>query len=54
MLELPFQDHVNLLAASCEQNTRSLAPQMAEGFVREHYHGDDKDFGMCEDNVTPF
>jgi hypothetical protein len=49
-----FQDHVKLLTASSEQNTRSSAPQMAEGFVREHYHGDDEDFGECEDDVTTF
>ncbi|KAJ7882386.1 hypothetical protein B0H14DRAFT_3433496 [Mycena olivaceomarginata] len=49
-----LDDHVNLLTASSEQNTCSSAPQMAEGFVREHYHGDDEDFGECEDDVTPF
>ncbi|KAJ7801987.1 hypothetical protein B0H14DRAFT_3489001 [Mycena olivaceomarginata] len=49
-----FQDHVNLLAASSEQNVRYSGPQMAEGFVRGHYHSDDEDFGECEGDGAAF
>ncbi|KAJ7803289.1 hypothetical protein B0H14DRAFT_2613585 [Mycena olivaceomarginata] len=46
-----FQDHVNLLEASSEQNVRYSGPQMA---VREHYHSDDEDFGEFEGDRAPF
>jgi hypothetical protein len=49
-----FQDHVNLLTASSEQNTPYSGPQMAEGFVREHYHSDDEDFGEFEGDGVAF
>ncbi|KAJ7902286.1 hypothetical protein B0H13DRAFT_2275018 [Mycena leptocephala] len=49
-----IQDHAKLLAASSEQNMRYSGPQMAEGFVREHYHSDDEDFGEFEGDAATF
>ncbi|KAF8215157.1 hypothetical protein K438DRAFT_2123935 [Mycena galopus ATCC 62051] len=49
-----FQDHLKLLAASSEPLVHYSGPQMAEGFVREHYYSDDEDFGELEGDAATF
>ncbi|KAK7001190.1 hypothetical protein R3P38DRAFT_3217376 [Favolaschia claudopus] len=49
-----FQAHLKLLEQFPEHSGLSSSPQMEDNLVQEHYHGDDADFGVYEEDLAAF